>query len=129
MLTRSPLRTLSLEHVFLACEQVTNTEYNMKFSTLGQLTQIQTGDQFNLNKLNIGQINICSLKNKMNEVKIMLETNQFDILAVCETHLSKKIGNRQLQVDGYRTIRRDRPDGRNNDRLDNHKQSRFGGKY
>jgi hypothetical protein len=33
MLTRSPLRTLSLEHVFLACEQVTNTEYNMKFST------------------------------------------------------------------------------------------------
>ena len=35
MLTRSPLRTLSLEHVFLACEQVTNTEYNMKFSTEG----------------------------------------------------------------------------------------------
>jgi hypothetical protein len=34
MLTRSPLGTLSLEHVFLACEQVTNTEYNMKFSTL-----------------------------------------------------------------------------------------------
>jgi hypothetical protein len=33
MLTRSPLRTLSLEHVFLACEQVTHTEYNMKFST------------------------------------------------------------------------------------------------
>ena len=81
-------------------------------TNLGQLIQIQTGDQFNLNKLNIGQINICSLKNKMDEVKIMLETNQFDILAVCETHLSKKIGNRQLQVDGYRTIRRDRPDGR-----------------
>ena len=81
-------------------------------TTLGQLTQIQTGDQFNLNKLHIGQRNICSLKNKMDEVKIMLETNQFDILAVCETHLSKKIGNRQLQVDGYRTIRRDRPDGR-----------------
>jgi hypothetical protein len=33
MLTRSPLGTLSLEQVFLACEQVTNTEYNMKFST------------------------------------------------------------------------------------------------
>ena len=65
-----------------------------------------------MNKLNIGQINICSLKIKMDEVKIMLETNQFDILAICETHLSKKIGNRQLQVDGYRTIRRDRPDGR-----------------
>ena len=48
----------------------------------------------------------------MDEVKIMLETNQFDILAVCETHLSKKIGNRQLQVDGYRTVRRDRPDDR-----------------
>ena len=48
----------------------------------------------------------------MDEVKIMLKTNQFDILAVCETHLSKKIGNRQLQVDGYRTIRQDRPDGR-----------------
>ena len=48
----------------------------------------------------------------MDEVKIMIETNQFDILTVCETHLSKKIGNRQLQVDGYRTIRRDRSDGR-----------------
>jgi prefoldin subunit 5 len=53
-----------------------------------------------------------SRPNKMDEVKIMLETNQFDILAVCETHLSNKIGNRQIQVDGYRTIRRDRPDGR-----------------
>ena len=81
-------------------------------TTLGQFTQIQTGDQFNLNKLNIGQINICSLRNKMDEVKIMLETNQFDISAVCETHLSNKIGNRQLQVDGYRSIRRDRPNGR-----------------
>ncbi|CAB3985461.1 Hypothetical predicted protein [Paramuricea clavata] len=48
----------------------------------------------------------------MDEVKIMLERNQFDILAVCEMHLSKKIGNRQLQVDGYRTIQRDCPDGR-----------------
>ena len=48
----------------------------------------------------------------MDEVKIMIETNQFDILTVCETHLSKKIGNRQLQVEGYRTIRRDRSDGR-----------------
>ena len=48
----------------------------------------------------------------MDEVKLMLETNQFDVLAVCETHLSKKIGNRQLQVDVHRTIRRDRPDGR-----------------
>jgi hypothetical protein len=34
----------------------------------------------------------------MDEMKIMLETKQIDILVVCETHLSNKIGNRQVQL-------------------------------
>ena len=63
-------------------------------------------------KINVGQINICSLKNKMDEVEIMVKTNKLDLLEVCETHLSSTFSNRQIQINGYRTIRRDRLNGR-----------------
>ena len=65
-----------------------------------------------LMKINVGQINISSLKNKIDEVKIMVKTNKLDVLAVCETHLSSIFSNRQIQINGYKTIPRDRLDGR-----------------
>ena len=33
---------------------------------------------------------------------------RFDILAITETHLDRKISNRQLEIDNYKIIRRNR---------------------
>ena len=53
-----------------------------------------------LMKINVEQINICSLKNKMDEVEIMVKTNKLDVLAVCETHLSSTF----IAIDKYKLI-------------------------
>ena len=60
--------------------------------------------------LNIGQLNICGLRNKVDEVRIMLSLWKFDIPVITETHLDCKVSNQQLHVEGYRVIRRDRAD-------------------
>lgn len=58
--------------------------------------------------LNIAQINIRSLRNKVDEVKILLSICRFDILAITETHLDEKISDKQLENENYKIIRRDR---------------------
>ena len=39
---------------------------------------------------------------------ILLHVCRFDILAITETHLDRKISNRQLEIDNYKVIRRNR---------------------
>ena len=58
--------------------------------------------------LSIAHLNIRSLRNKVDEVRLLLRVCKFDILAITETHLDKGISNRQLQVDNYKIVRRDR---------------------
>ena len=58
--------------------------------------------------LSVAHINIRSLRNKVNEVKVLLHVCRFDILAIMETHLDRKISNSQLEIDNYKIIRRDR---------------------
>ena len=58
--------------------------------------------------MNIAQINIRSLRNKVDEVKILLSICRFDILAITETHLDEKISDKQLENENYKIIRRDR---------------------
>ena len=60
------------------------------------------------NKLNIAHINIRSLRNKLDEIKLKLHIGRFDIFAVTETHLDRKISNRQLEIENYKIMRRDR---------------------
>ena len=58
--------------------------------------------------LSVAHINIRSLRNKVEEVKVLLHVCRFDILAITETHLDRKISNSQLEIDNYKIIRRDR---------------------
>ena len=60
------------------------------------------------NMLNIAQLNICSIKNKIDEIRMLLQVCKFDILAITESHLDKSVGNKQLYIDNYRLMRRDR---------------------
>ena len=58
--------------------------------------------------LSVAHINIRSLRIKVDEVKVLLHVCRFDILAITETHLDRKISNSQLEIDNCKIIRRDR---------------------
>ena len=44
----------------------------------------------------------------MDEINVLMQLCRFDILAITETHLDKKISNQQLEIDNYKIVRRDR---------------------
>ena len=58
--------------------------------------------------MRVARINISSIRNKIEEVKLLLYVCHFDILAITETHLNCKISNSQLEIENYRMVRRDR---------------------
>ena len=61
--------------------------------------------------LHIGNINICHLNTKIDEVKLLLSNPEsIDILGVCETFLNDKISSNVLSIKGYNMERRDRKD-------------------
>lgn len=47
----------------------------------------------------------------MDEIKLLLKVCRFDILAITETFLDARISNKQLHVDNYKIVRRDRNTG------------------
>lgn len=63
------------------------------------------------NNFSIAQLNVRSLRNKMDEIKLLLKVCRFDILAITETFLDARISNKQLHVDNYKIVRRDRNTG------------------
>lgn len=52
--------------------------------------------------LSIAHINIRSLRNKVDEIRILLNVCKFDVLTISETYLDKKISNSQLEVENYK---------------------------
>jgi hypothetical protein len=69
--------------------------------------EIQSGS----NKFSEAQINIRSLRNKIDELRVLLQVCRFDILAITETHLDRKISNNQLGIKNCKIFRRDRNTG------------------
>ena len=61
--------------------------------------------------LSIAHININSIWNKIDEVKILLNEGLFDILAISETKLDSTYDNNSLQHPSYRILRKDRKKG------------------
>nr|CAH7765172.1 unnamed protein product [Callosobruchus chinensis] len=60
----------------------------------------------------MGHLNIQSLVPKLNQLKLFLEEKKFDILAISETWLNDQFSSRDLMMDGYNLIRKDRSFGR-----------------
>lgn len=69
--------------------------------------EIQSGS----NKFSVAQINIRSLRNKIGELRVLLQVCRFDILAITETHLDRKLSNNQIGIENYKIFRRDRSTG------------------
>ena len=58
--------------------------------------------------LRIAHINICSLRNKLDELRILQELCKFDMIGITESHLNTKDCNSELNIDDLKFIRRDR---------------------
>lgn len=63
------------------------------------------------NNFSVAQLNVRGLRNKMDEIELLLRVCRFDILAITETFLDESISNEQLHVDNYKIVRRDRNTG------------------
>ena len=61
----------------------------------------------NLNRLILGHLNINSIRNKFEALKLIVKNN-LDILIVSESKLDHTFPDKQFSMDGYRTIRHDR---------------------
>ena len=59
----------------------------------------------------IACLNINSLQNKFDEVRLWLATNAFDILTIQETKIDSTFPSSQFHVDGFNFYRRDRVKG------------------
>ena len=58
----------------------------------------------NPKNLIIGHLNINSLRNKFESIKLIISP-KFDILLVSETKLDESLPNNQLSISGYRMFR------------------------
>ena len=58
--------------------------------------------------LEIGHLNIRSLPNKIDEVRIIMNEHHFDILAISETWLSDVIPSETVHISRYHLYRNDR---------------------
>ena len=80
---------------------------NIKMKHCNTKTEIYNRKQ---NKgVKIGHLNIRSLLKKIDEIKILIHQNSFDILAISETWLSDKIPNELVNIPGFNVYRNDRP--------------------
>lgn len=58
--------------------------------------------------LKVAHLNICSLRNKINDIEELLTSNSVHILAISETHLDESFSNAMMSISGFNMYRRDR---------------------
>ena len=61
--------------------------------------------------LKIAHLNVCSLINKMDELKLLMAPKSLDVLTISESWLHSNIEDDEFNLPGYSCVRRDR-DGR-----------------
>ena len=65
----------------------------------------------NLKGRSFASINICSILNKLDTLRLLVQQSNLDVLAVNETHLTPDVDDCELYIDGYSLIRGDRHAG------------------
>ncbi|CAB4033973.1 Hypothetical predicted protein, partial [Paramuricea clavata] len=58
--------------------------------------------------LKIAHLNVRSITNKIDSLRLLLLNNPFDVLTISETWLTKNISDPELNIQGYSFIRNDR---------------------
>ena len=64
--------------------------------------------QSNYECLTLGHLNIRSLLPKIDEVRDLMATSNFDIFAVCESWLNDTVLDSEIAIEGYQVYRKDR---------------------
>ena len=82
--------------------QTTDSDDNNSFSS--DLKELTTKLNLSLKDLKIAHLNICSLRNKIDELRYLQETCQFDIIAITESHLDAAVVNTQIAIDGLKLV-------------------------
>lgn len=62
--------------------------------------------------IHIAHLNICSIQNKMDELKVLLQVCPFDIFAITESHLDRSVSNDEIEITNYTCLRKDRRKGK-----------------
>ncbi len=55
--------------------------------------------------IRIAHLNICSLRNKIQDISEIILEQDLHIMAISETHLDPSINNALLNIDGYNIYR------------------------
>jgi hypothetical protein len=65
---------------------------------------------FQKSKINSAHLNICSLKKREHliQIRLLMEENKFDVLAVSESWLTASVRNEEVEIFGYSFSRLDR---------------------
>ena len=58
--------------------------------------------------LKVAHLNICSLRNKIDELRCLQLLCKFEVLAITETHLDETVLDTALNIDGMKLLRLDR---------------------
>ena len=56
----------------------------------------------------MAHINVCSLRNKVDEIRCLQKQCKFEILAITETHLHSSVSDAVLNIEGMKFLRLDR---------------------
>ncbi len=67
-------------------------------------------DLTRLNGLKIGHLNVCSLRNKKDQIEQLLLDSDLDILGLSETNLDANCISTAYDIDGFTFLRQDRRD-------------------
>ena len=60
----------------------------------------------------VAHLNVNGLLSKILDIRALLSSIKFDILAITESHLNNNISNNVINIAGYKIARNDRKDGR-----------------
>ena len=64
-----------------------------------------------LKGISFGSLNVCSLKNKVDDINVLLLRSDLDLLAITESWLDASLDSSILKIDGYNCFRFDRDAG------------------
>ena len=62
----------------------------------------------NTSGFKLASLNVTSLLKHIDELRILLANNMIDVLAINETRLDFTVSDREIHIDGYEIVRRDR---------------------
>ena len=68
--------------------------------------------KINIRGLKVAHINCRGLLGKLTEITLILQETKIDILGITETHLSNKIKDEEIRIDGFNVQRLDRSNQR-----------------